>query len=191
MYYQPTGSPHVMTKLAEFLPPRNRHYPMDIAYCEAGPTMTKAEDGMLGYVWKAFFRGNEICVKREDLDEIHVITTKENITQLDITFDQTMRPFLCYVKGGLPYYYHFNKDDNSYSEVALDPTVTFPRCALDMPYDIPNSDIYIGYTRNGNLCYRIQRERFTKEYILATIPHKSMVWRIGRTKDGRFGYQWR
>lgn len=191
MYYQPTGRPHIMTKLAEFLPPRNRHYPMDIAYCEAGPTMTKAEDGMLGYVWKAFLRGNEICVRREDLDEIHIITTQENITQLDITFDQTMRPFLCYVKGSLPYYYHFNKDDSSYSEVALDPTVTFPRCALDMPYDIPNSDIYIGYNRNGNLCYRIQRERFTREYILATIPHKSMVWRIGRTKDGRFGYQWR
>lgn len=191
MYYQPTGRPHAMTKLAEFLPPRNRHYPMDIAYCEAGPTMTKAENGMLGYVWKAFLRGNEICVKREDLDEIHVITTQPNITQLDITFDQTMRPFLCYVKNNLPHYYHFNKDDSSYSEVALDPTVTFPRCALDMPYDIPNSDIYIGYNRNGNLCYRIQRERFTREYILATIPHKSMVWRIGRTKDGRFGYQWR
>lgn len=191
MYYQPTGSPHVMTKLVEFLPPRNRYYPMDIAYCEAGPTMTKAENGMLGYVWKAFLRGNEICVKREDLDEIHVITSKENITQLDITFDQTMRPFLCYVKDGLPYYYHFDKDDSSYSEVALDPTVTFPRCALDMPYDIPNSDIYIGYNRDGNLCYRIQRERFTKEYVLATIPHRSMVWRIGRTKDGRFGYQWR
>ncbi len=191
MYHQPVGRPHVMTKLAEFLPPRNRHYPMDIAYCEAGPTITKAGDGMLGYVWKAFLRGNELCVKREDLDEIHVITTKENITQLDITFDQTMRPFLCYVKDGLPYYYHFNKDDSSYSEVALDPTVTFPRCALDRPYDIPISDIYIGYNRNGNLCYRIQRERFTREYILATIPHKSMVWRIGRTKDGRFGYQWR
>lgn len=191
MYYQPTGKPHIMTKMAEFAPPRNRHYPMDIAYCEAGPTMTRAEDGMLGYVWQAFLRGNEICVKREDLDEIHVITTKENITQLDITFDQNMRPFLCYVKDGLPYYYHFNRDDSSYSEVALDPTVTFPRCALDMPYDIPNSDIYIGYTRNGNLCYRIQRGRFTKEYVLATIPHKSMVWRIGLTKDGRFGYQWR
>ena len=65
MYHQPTGRPHVMTKLAEFLPPRNRHYPMDIAYCEAGPTITKAEDGMLGYVWKAFLRGNELCVKRE------------------------------------------------------------------------------------------------------------------------------
>lgn len=191
MYYQLTGRPHIMTKLAEFLPPRNRHYPMDIAYCEAGPTMTKAEDGMLGYVWKAFLRGNEICIKREDLDEIHVITTKENITQLDITFDQTMRPFLCYVKDGLPYYYHFNKDDSSYSEVALDPTVTFPRCALDMPYDISKSDIYIGYSRDGNLCYRIQHERFTKEHILATIPTKSMVWRIGRTKGGRFGYQWR
>lgn len=191
MYYQPTDRPHVMTKLAEFLPPRNRHYPMDIAYCEAGPTMTKAGDGMLGYVWKAFLRGNEVCVKREDLDEIHIITTQPNITQLDITFDQTMRPFLCYVKDDLPYYYHFNKDDNSFYEVALDPTVTFPRCALDMPYDIPNSDIYIGYHYNGKLCYRIQRERFLKAYELAENPTKSMVWRIGRTKDGRFGYQWR
>lgn len=177
--------------MAEFLPPRNRHYPMDVAYCEAGPTMTRAEDGMLGYVWKAYLDGNKVCVKREDLDEVHVITTQDNITQLDITFDQTMRPFLCYVKNDLPYYYHFNAEDSSYSEVALDPTVTYPRCALDKPDSIPSSDIYIGYHHNGNLCYRIQRERFTKEYVLATLPHKSMVWRIGRTIDGRFGYQWR
>lgn len=191
MYYQPPNQPHVMTKLAQFKAPRNRYYPMTVAYCEAGPTITRAEDGMTGYVWYAYLDGNKLCVKREDLDEVHVITEQANITQLDITFDQNMRPFLCYVKNNLPYYYHFNKEDSSYSEVALDPTVTFPRCALDMPYDIPNSDIYIGYNRDGNLCYRIQRERFTKEYILATISHKSMVWRIGRTKDGRFGYQWR
>lgn len=191
MYYQPEGRPHVMTKLEEFLPPRNRHYPMDVAYCEAGPTIERAEDGMLGYVWKAWIDGRKLYVKREDLEQIHIIAEQDNVTQIDLTFDQTMRPFLCYVKDGLPYYYHFNKDDSSYSEVALDPTVTFPRCALDMPYDIVKSDIYIGYSREGNLCYRIQRERFTREYILATIPHKSMVWRIGLTKGDRFGYQWR
>ena len=164
---------------------------MTEAYCEAGPTITNAEDGILGYVWKAWIDGRKLCIKREDLEEVHIITEQDNVTQIDIAFDQTMRPFLCYVKDNLPYYYHFNQEDSSYSEVALDPTVTFPRCALDMPYDIPNSDIYIGYHNNGRLCYRIQRERFTKEHELATLPHKSMVWRIGVTRDGRFGYQWR
>ncbi len=57
--------------------------------------------------------------------------------------------------------------------------------------NIPNSDIILGYTRAGNLCYRIQRERFGKEYIIATDPKKTMLWRIGRLVDDRFGYQWR
>lgn len=195
MYYQPNNIPHVMTKaLYRFASPKNRHHKMTVAYTEGGPVLADAKQGLFGYVWHAYVdEQNRVIVKREDLDEIHIITTKPNITQLDLTIDQNMRPFLVYVADGLPYYYHFNADNSTYSEVALDPSIKFPRCELDMRelHETPNSDIILGYTRDGNLCYRIQRERFGKEYVIATDPKKTMVWRIGRLVDGRFGYQWR
>ena len=195
MYYQPVGRPHVPTKgLYRFKAPKNRHHEMTVAFTEGGPVLADASKGLVGYVWKAFLNDySQVVVKREDQDELHVITTKENITQLDVTIDQNMRPFLTYVANGLPYYFHFNAEDSTYSEVALDPSIKFPRCELDMreEYNIPQSDIILGYTRDGNLCYRIQRERYGKEYIIATDPKKSMLWRIGRLVDDRFGYQWR
>ena len=195
MYYQPTGRPHIPTKdLYRFQDPKRRHHKMTVAYTQGGPVLADAYLGLVGYVWQAYVdEQNQIIVKREDLDELHVITTKQNITQLDLTIDQNMRPFLTYVADGLPYYFHFNAEDSTYSEVALDPSIKFPRCELDMRenHNIPNSDIILGYTREGNLCYRIQRERYGKEYIIATDQKKTMLWRIGRLVDDRFGYQWR
>ena len=195
MYYHPNGKPHTLNAdLYLFEEPKRRHHAMTVAYTQGGPTFANAEHGLLGYVWKAYVdEHSQVVVKREDTSDVYVITQKSGITQLDLTMDQNMRPFLTYVANGLPYYYHFNSEDSSYSEVALDASIKFPRCEIDMreTYDIPNSDIILAYTRDGNLCYRIQRERFGKEYIIATDKRKTMLWRIGRLVDGRFGYQWR
>ena len=195
MYYQPDGLPHIPTKdLYRFVEPKCRHHSIKVAYTEGGPEFARADLGLTGYVWKAYVdEQDHIIVKREDLDELHIITERQNITQLDFTIDQNMRPFFTYVADGLPYYYHFNKENSTYSEVALDPSIKFPRCELDMRENanIPSSDIILGYTRDGNLCYRIQRERYSKENIIATDQKKTMLWRIGRLVDNRFGYQWR
>lgn len=196
MYYHNHGKPYIPTKaLYRLNEPKRRHHSMLIGYTEGGPVHSRAEHGLTGYVWKVFYKdNNDVVVIREDEpDTEYLITNKAGVTQLDMTFDQNMRPFVVYVADGLPYYFHFNADDSSYSEVALDPTIKFPRCELDYreTHEIPRSDIILGYTRDGNLCYRIQHERFTKENIIATDPKKSMLWRIGRLVDGRFGYQWR
>lgn len=195
MYYQPDGQPHTVTKgLYKFQDPKCRHHNMKVAYTQGGPVLADASKGLTGYVWKAYVdESNRVIVKREDQDELHVITTKERITQLDLTVDQNMRPFITYVVDGDPYYFHFSADDSTYNEVKLNTSIKFPRCELDIrdTDEIQNSDIILGYTRDGNLCYRLQRERFSIEYIIATDIKKTMLWRIGRLVDGRFGYQWR
>lgn len=195
MYYHPVGSSYIHTNsLYRFEDPKRRHHKMTEAYTQGGPELGNASLGLLGYIWKAYVNEkNEIVIKREDQSDFHVVVVKPNVTQLDFTVDQNMRPFLCYVSNGLPYYYHFNGSNSTYSEVALDPTIKFPRCELDMreSHNISNSDIILGYTREGNLCYRLQRDRYQIEHIIATDPKKTMLWRIGRLIDDRFGYQWR
>lgn len=194
MYYQPKGKPHTPTRaLYRFKDPKCRHHAMTVSYAEGGAVLSNASIGLTGYVWKAYLSGDKVLLNREGEDAVHEVLTRDGITQLDLTFDQAMRPFITYVADELPYYYHFNAEDSTYSEVALDRSIKFPRCALDMPeaVNIPNSDIILGYTREGNLCYRIQRERFKVEHIIATDVKKTMLWRVGRLVDERFGYQWR
>lgn len=194
MYYHPTGNVYVISKgINKFLYPKNLHHAMTIAYTEAGPKLTDTQYGLTGYIWKAFVRGNQIVLQRIDLSEEHIMVTKDNITQVDVTFDQTMRPFIVYVADNQAYYLHYNKTTFNYEEVTLPSNVTFPRCELDMrnPDEIPFSDIILGYINGNNLCYALQRERFTVEHVIATDSKKSMLWRIGRLVDGRFGYQWR
>lgn len=177
-----------------FRDPYCRFYKMTVAYTVGGAELFSTTAGLLGYVWKAYVDDKDrIVVQREGEHDFHVVTTKANVTQLDITFDQNMRPFLTYVANGLPYYYHFNSDLSTYSEVALDPHIKFPRCELDMREagSIPRSDIVLAYTRGGKLCYRIQRERFRQEHVIATDKKKTMVWRIGSLTNGRFGFLWR
>lgn len=194
MYYHPTNQKYTVTQeVDKFLTPKNRHHDMLTAYTDGGKVLADASQGITGYVWKAFYQNGKIFIQREDQDEVHEITTRAGVTQLDLTIDQNMRPFLVYVANGLPYYYHFDATTSDYGEVALPAEIKFPRCELDTRTieDIPMSDIIIGYTRAGNLCYRVQRERFTKENIITTDAKKTMLWRIGLLKDGRFGYQWR
>lgn len=196
MYYLGNRKPneaHVKSSLTSFVYPRDQHYPLNEARCVGGEIIANTTSGLDGYLWSAYLKGNTVIIKRDDLPEEHVIFSREGITQLDLTFDQNMRPFFVYVAEGNPYYYSFNPEDSSYSEVALPTSIKFPKCAIDYHEveNIPSSDVIIAYSREGNLCYRLQRERFTREYIIATDPNKSMVWRMGRTKDGRFGYYWR
>lgn len=194
MYYQPSGKRHTITTyLHKFEPAKATNCGILEAFAEGGPVISDVSKGLSGYIWKAYIDGTQVVITRIGSDEIYKVNIGRIVSQLDLTFDQNMRPFLTYVADGLPYYYHFNSEDSTYSEIALDNSIRYPRCELDTrnTEDIPRSDIILGYIRDGNLCYRLQRERFLKERIIATDNKKTMLWRIGRLIDGRFGYQWR
>lgn len=200
MYYHPDNRDYTQIKVGnlggvDFLPPRAYHYGMLEAYSDGGPTISKVEDGLTGYVWHTYLDRDKVYIQREDLPESQpmLLITHKGITQIDVTFDQTMRPFLVFVADGGANYLHFNAITNAYDVVKLPDTVISPRCELDYRkvQDIPRSDIILGYTNAGKLCYRLQRERFLKEHKIAEDPKKTLLWRIGRLTDGRFGYLWR
>ncbi len=178
----------------EFLPPRNRHYPMTVVYSLGGIDIGNYTQGLAKYVWKAYIEDDTIYVEREDKPSTkQAVLTKQNITQLDLAFDQSMRVFLTYVADNKAYYYGFNAQTSDYQEIQLAKGIEFPRCSIDFHEQelVNRSDVILGYVRGENLCYRVQRERFTKEHVIASNANKSMLWRIGRTKDNRFGFMWR
>lgn len=181
------------TRNPVFIPPKDRYYPMTIAYSIGGVELFGTRGGITGYVWVAEVIGGKVLVRREDLSLGFEISARDGITQLDLAMDQNMHPVLTYVAYGKSYIYHFDGQTNSFAELPLSDTVTTPRVALDKIFisDIPQSDVVLGYTNNGKLCYRLQRERYLVEHEIATDSKKTMLWRMGRTIDNRLGFEWR
>lgn len=190
MYYTTPTFVH-LKGVASFVPPRNQYYPLDVGYSLGGVAINDTSQGLASHVWKSFLRGNDICVQREGLAEYEVVATLEGVIQLDLAFDQTMRPFVCFSTSEKSGYIHFNPLNSVYEIIDLPSDVRYPCCSLDYTDNSSISDIYMAYTRGGVLYYRLQRERYLIEHSIASVPVKSLVWRIGATVDGRFAYQWR
>ena len=141
--------------------------------------------------WHGYIKDGWFVIKREDLNEEHQILELDNITQLDFTFDQAMRPVIVLVKNDKSYLYRYT--DDSYSTIELSDKFKCPRVELDDKErkNSSTSDIILGYTYDGKLCYALKLEKFLNEYVIGNNQNKGLLWRIGLTQDGRMGFQWR
>lgn len=172
--------------------PRSKIYPLTESWENGGVALSDPSEDLTKYVWKAWTDGTTITVKRDDLDTYHVLLMDSNITEIDLTFDQNMRPCVAYVANGISKLYWY---DTQQSNQVIDeyPDIRNPRVSLDdkRRFNVANSDIILAYQKGDTLCYRMQRERFTVEHILATNPKKRLLWRIGMGQRNRFLFYWR
>lgn len=172
--------------------PRSKNYPLTESWDNGGVALSDSSEELTKYVWKAWTDGTTIIVKRDDLDSYHVVLMDSNITEIDLTFDQNMRPCIAYVANGISKLYWY---DTQQAMQVIDeyPDIRNPRVSLDdkRRFNVSNSDIILAYQKGDTLCYRIQRERFTTEHILATSPQKRLLWRIGMGQHSRFLFYWR
>lgn len=194
MFYRLEDTGFKPVKSATFHQPRGRFYGLRRAYSR-GRASLGATGSDYTYVWVGeIVRGVGVRLYREDDPSIsYDISIAGEITQFDFCFDQTMRPFVCYMVGGKSYYYHFDFYTDSYNAIELPADVSSPRCAIDVERAdyAPQSDVLLFYSRAGGLYYRVQSERYNKERLIAADPKKSLVWRVGLTVDNRLCVQWR
>lgn len=175
-----------------FLYPRSKSYLPSESYDLGGVAIGDPSQDLTKYVWQAWTDGTTIRVKRDDLDAYHVVLMDSNITEIDLTFDQNMRPCITYVANGISKLYWY--DTRQAMQVTDSyPLITNPRVSLDdkRRFNVANSDIIFAYQREDKLCYRVQRERFTIEHVLATNTKKRLLWRIGMGRNNRFLFYWR
>lgn len=90
------------------------------------------------------------------------------VTAVSGTFDRNMRPAVAYVIDGVGYLWWFDAVTNAMV------TTTFTGIAeIRVTHDDKRptadfrSDVIVAYTRDGNLYYRQQRDRYTIERLLA------------------------
>lgn len=172
--------------------PRSKSYPLTESWDNGGVALSDPSQDLTKHVWQAWTDGKTITVKRSDLDTYHVVLMDSNITEIDLTFDQNMRPCIAYVANGIGKLYWY--DSQQAMQVITEyPLITNPRVSLDdkRRFNVANSDIIFAYQKCDQLCYRVQRERFSLERVLATNNKRRILWRIGMGRNNRFLFYWR
>lgn len=122
-------------------------------------------------IWTGIVQNiREIWVSAPNTPLTLVYASAYEITELSISFDQLMRPYAAFVENGQCKLYWFDSVAGAPAVLSLPAGCYNPRITLDdkRPEQNSVSDILLFYMRDKNLYYRIQRERYLMEHLLAT-----------------------
>lgn len=171
------------------LSPRSRTYALTESWEQGGVGLSDTSQGLMSHTWRAWTDSKAIYIQRSDLsnDTAKTLLATPNITEIDLTFDQNMRPVLTYVSNDIAKLYWY--DTVSQSQVITDfPNVQNPRVSLDdkRSFNTANSDVIFAYINNDQLCCRYQRERYGVEHVLHQLPPNAKLGKIGMGTTNRF-----
>lgn len=97
-----------------------------------------------------------------------LFTRNKEPTELSLTFDQNMNPFVAFVEDGQAWFWWYDPQQAQQVFTQMAPDVVSPRATLDDKRDFASvySNIRLCYIRNGSLYYRRQDERYQTEHLL-------------------------
>lgn len=177
----PKDGGHEVTLFAgeTFSGPRGKHYPDTESWDSGGVAIANSSEPLTRYAWHAWTDGRVIACQREGKDAI-ILVTDDNITEVDLTFDQNMRPCLAWVANGVAKLRWFNTLTAEFEVLTFVDFVN-PRVSLDdkRRFNVRNSDIIFAYVKARKLYYRLQRDRFLIEYPLVSYGNVERLYKIG------------
>lgn len=181
------------TEDTEFLYPRSINYPLTESWDNGGKDLGDLSEDLTDYVWKAWTDGKKVYLQRVGLDVIHIVLEDEDITEIDVTFDQNMRPCVAYYSNDVSKLFWYDTSLGKAVTTSFSKDILRPRVSLDdkRRFNVSNSDILFFYQRDKYLCYRLQRERFTIEHVIFEDTKYRFLWKIGMGTNRRFLIHWR
>lgn len=146
-----------------------------VDYEEGGIAIQDPSRGSQYQRWRGRLLGENIILDAPEVEPF-VALSGPDITEISFTFDQNMRPAIAYVQAGVAKLWWF--DTVAGEQVVTEyPGAITPRVILDDKRftQTSNSDVIMGYVRDGALYYRQQRDRFTIERLLDAGPHVGLI----------------
>lgn len=146
-----------------------------VDYEDGGIAVQDPSRGSQYQRWRGRLLGENIILDAPEVESF-VALSGPDITEISFTFDQNMRPAIAYVQSGVAKLWWF--DTVAGEQVVTEyPGAITPRVILDDKRftQTLNSDVILGYVRDGALYYRQQRDRFTIERLLDAGPHVGLV----------------
>lgn len=158
-----------------------------------GVALNDATLGLLVKMWTVRYdksTGNVILSAPGVADT--VAFTRADITEVSLTFDQNMNPFIAFVQAGQAKFWWYDPlvPGQVFAESLLPSTVKNPRCSLDDKRELEaaNNDIILAYVREGSLYVRYQRERYLTEHLMRTGVSK--LYQVGMNNQYRFQFSY-
>ena len=176
---------------AELLRP-DEHDPEFVRdYERGGVALRETSAGINQKEWIFFIEDRTIFAKIADTDVQFPIITDKDFIEVVGSFDRNMNPVLVYFADNAYYFYWFDTVTNKYVTEELTSDVSSPRLCHDDKRNgaLVYSDVILTYIKDTKLIYRLQRDRFTLNYIAGEKGIKGReIIRFGMNKSLRL--QW-
>lgn len=135
-----------------------------------GVAINDGSQGLNNWVWTVNVEPDGAVKLWREGEAATTVLVQTDIADIALAFDQNMQPVLAWESTtGELFLYWFNPVIQSFV------TDSFglgrnPRLAMDdkRTLSLGTSDVIFAYISEGKLCYRMQRDRFVTEYIVAT-----------------------
>lgn len=165
-----------------------------IDYEDGGTAIQDASNGLLVQRWRARLidagkDSSHVLIDAATVPEF-IALQLSGISEISFTFDQTMRLALAYVRNGRSYLRWYDSLSSSVVTTDLGSGVITPRVFLDDKRFIASdfnktNDVILGYVRDGALCYRQQRDRYSVERVLVATGVNTGLIKIGMSRQLR------
>ena len=169
------------------------YYPMtddlNIAYGQGGVGITDTSEGLRSDLWKLQYSSNQLHLGKDGDTLSPVLTVGAGVVKVALAFDSNMRPVYAWQLNPLDcvlYYYDTILGD--FTQVTFTDAYS-PCLTLDDSRDESSSsrDVIFAYLKDGELCYRQQRDRFLTEYVLTETDKKHLI-RVGLSLGNRLQF---
>jgi hypothetical protein len=144
----------------EFRPPYDDDYAPLTQRVLGGTAIGNGANGREVQRWDVFYEGGVIKVAPE-AGAVEFTLTVAGVLTVSLAFDSNMQVTLGYTKADGSYLYFFNSLTSSF-QTDFYPGSTSCRVVTDDPRNVTSdaSDVIFTYELDGNVYYRIQRERY-------------------------------
>jgi hypothetical protein len=157
-----------------------------------GVALSDSSQGLMVKVWTATYNAETgaIDLAAPGIPQTTIFTAL-GVTELDLAFDQNMRPFFAYVQDGQAKFRWYDTVLGANRITDLSVGDYNPRCCMDdkreMQTSLGSNDVILAYMRAGSLYYRQQRDRYENEYLLYTGVNAKFL-RMGMNKFYRLQF---
>lgn len=182
-----TGYPDPVKQPGDFL----------VDWERGGIALNDSSQGMLVQVWRL-----DIVRDVDNVDLWHVYASAPSagrillfsdtaITEGALSFDQNMNPFVVYTSSGQPKMFWYDSEQAAQVTTNLPASWRSLRCTIDdkRVFNVSNSDNVLAYVRDGWLCVRYQRTRYTQELQLAQVGSQAELVSVAMNSAFRLQFR--
>lgn len=170
-----------------FIDPYGRPYDPAIGWSPGGINLNNGAQGREVQLWYATFNATHILIHKE-FGGLQSSIAIPGVQAVSLAFDSNMQPTLAYKDAGGQRLRFFDAAVSDFTTITQ-AAATSGLVALDDIRDAnsENSDVIWGYTRDGNLYYRVQRERYITERLVG--PVRGPLINMGPTDERRLMFR--